>query len=350
MYWYYKYPMLLLLVLLLGGVGYIVWQSRGPDEEERPLPDPQGEEQVADSGNPATPVPDTPVNDRRFADPTDDPGNDVEPSRPDDPPADPQPPVATTLPKVERLLTTARAQLEAGNLETGRELARRALHTEGVVEFDANWYDAAELITKANTAFMNSGAPCSEKVGYTIQPGDNLTTIAIRHNTTVNALKRLNPEMLGGATARIYPGKTLFILQADWSIRVSKEQFLLLLFNGPELFKIYHIAVGRENRTPVGTFEIYNKVVHPDWTHPSGEVIPYGDTANVLGTHWMAIRPTGETDPTLRGFGIHGTWDANSIGTNASLGCVRMRNAEVEELYDFIPMPRGGTGTKVTIE
>jgi lipoprotein-anchoring transpeptidase ErfK/SrfK len=64
----------------------------------------------------------------------------------------------------------------------------------------------------------------------------------------------------------------------------------------------------------------------------------------------MAIRPTGETDPTLRGFGIHGTWDANSIGTNASLGCVRMRNAEVEELYDFIPMPRGGTGTKVTIE
>jgi lipoprotein-anchoring transpeptidase ErfK/SrfK len=64
----------------------------------------------------------------------------------------------------------------------------------------------------------------------------------------------------------------------------------------------------------------------------------------------MAIRPTGTTDPTLRGFGIHGTWDPDSIGTAASLGCVRMRNEEVEELYDFIPLPRNGQGTKVTIE
>jgi lipoprotein-anchoring transpeptidase ErfK/SrfK len=248
------------------------------------------------------------------------------------------------------LLDTAEAQLAAGNLETGRELARRALHSEGVVEFDDTWYEAAELISKANTVFMNSGAPCSEKVGYTIKAGDNLTSIANRFGTTVNALKRLNPEMLGGASSRIYPGKTLFALKCDWSIRVTKDQFLLQLFNGDELFKIYHIAVGRENRTPVGTFEIYNKVLQPDWTHPSGEVIPYGDKRNVLGTHWMAIRPTGTTDPTLRGFGIHGTWDPDSIGTAASLGCVRMRNQEVEELYDFIPLPRNGHGTKVTIE
>ena len=33
------------------------------------------------------------------------------------------------------------------------------------------------------------------------------------------------------------------------------------------------------------------------------------------------------------GAGIHGTDAVNSIGTNASHGCVRMRIPDVEELY-----------------
>ncbi len=354
MYWYYKYPLLIILLLLLFGVGYVVWQSRSEDHDVESV------EQEEEMPPPAVIPPDPPVA-------VTPPASLVTPPPPAIPADDssvpagggdsvvappPVAPVASTAlpPQILRMLDTARNQLEAGNLETGRELARRVLHAAGVVEFDEVWYDAAEIITKADTAFMNSGAPCSDKVSYTIQPGDNLTVIANRLHTTVGALQRMNPEMLGSTTARIYPGKTLFALNCEWSIRVSKSQYVLLLYNGQELFKLYHIAVGRENRTPLGTFEIVNKVLHPDWTHPSGRVIPYGDKNNVLGTHWMALRPTGTTDPNLRGFGIHGTWDPASIGTMASLGCVRMRNDEVAELYDFIPMPTANSTTKVTIE
>lgn len=348
MYWYYKYPLLAILLLLLFGVGYIVWQSRSEDrgvesvqQQDESMPPavipPEPPVAVAPPANPVTPpLPAVP-----------DAGSSVPSVTP--PPVAPAAGTAPS-PQILRMLDTAQAQLAAGNLETGRELARRVLHAAGVVEFDDVWYDAAEIITKANTSFMNSAAPCSDKVGYTIQPGDNLTVIANRLHTTVGALQRMNPEMLGTTTARIYPGKTLFALNCDWSIRVSKSEYVLLLYNGQELFKLYHIAVGRENRTPLGTFEIVNKVLHPDWTHPSGQVIPYGDKRNVLGTHWMALRPTGTTDPNLRGFGIHGTWDPESIGTMASLGCVRMRNDEVAELYDFIPMPTANSTTKVTIE
>ncbi|MDX9981201.1 MAG: LysM domain-containing protein, partial [Lentisphaeria bacterium] len=253
MYWYYKYPLLGLLLLLLFGVGYVIWRSQwsgdaeSPAREETAAAEPAPPEPAPPPATPATPRP---------------------PATPALPPPAvpatsgttaalpvPQPRVAEAPAQVARLLETARNQLTAGNLETGRELARRAMNSEGVVEFDRTWYQGAAIISEANTIFMNSGAPCGDKVGYVIQPGDNLTLIANRLRTTVGALQRMNPEMLAGATARIYPGRTLFALRADWSIRVPKSQHVLLLYNGPDLFKLYHVALGRENRTPVGTFD-----------------------------------------------------------------------------------------------
>ena len=44
------------------------------------------------------------------------------------------------------------------------------------------------------------------------------------------------------------------------------------------------------------------------------------------------------------GYGIHGTTDPVSIGTQATQGCVRMLNNEVEELFDILP-----EGTEVVI-
>ena len=37
-------------------------------------------------------------------------------------------------------------------------------------------------------------------------------------------------------------------------------------------------------------------------------------------------------------YGIHGNSNIDSIGTYASLGCIRMFNKDVEYLYDLIPM------------
>ena len=340
MYWYYKYPLLIVLVALLGGVGYIVWQSSKTLRTGKPVPEPV----VTPADKPVvTPAADP---DEPEVEPLPGPVEPLPIVRDDDPAV-----ASTDLPPlVAKLLAAARSRVNDGKLESGRNIALRALQAAGVAEFSASWYEAAEVISKANSLFMNSAAPCSEKVGYTIRVDDNLTVIANRLGTTVKALQRLNPEMLRGTSNRIYPGKTLFALKGDWSIRVSKSQFALQLLNGDRFFKLYRIAVGRQNRTPVGTFLVSNKVDRPDWTHPSGNVIPYGDKANVLGTHWLAIMPTGATDPNLRGFGIHGTWEPESIGTAASLGCVRMRNADVAELYDFIPLPRAGRGIKVTIE
>jgi lipoprotein-anchoring transpeptidase ErfK/SrfK len=64
-----------------------------------------------------------------------------------------------------------------------------------------------------------------------------------------------------------------------------------------------------------------------DWAGDlAGEVIPPGPE-NPIKARWMGI---------YDGAGIHGTDAVNSIGTNASHGCIRMRIPDVEELYDRV--------------
>ena len=65
----------------------------------------------------------------------------------------------------------------------------------------------------------------------------------------------------------------------------------------------------------------------------SMKTIPYGDPENVLGTRWMGF----ENQPGVMGYGIHGTERPESIGGDESMGCVRMRNREVEELFGVVP-------------
>ena len=86
-------------------------------------------------------------------------------------------------------------------------------------------------------------------------------------------------------------------------------------------------------------------VVHqsnPDWTPPSGGIVKFGDSRNVLGTRWMSFED--KTRPEFKGYGIHGTADRTSIGGETSNGCIRMLNEDVEEVFLLIPR-----GTQIVI-
>jgi lipoprotein-anchoring transpeptidase ErfK/SrfK len=108
-------------------------------------------------------------------------------------------------------------------------------------------------------------------------------------------------------------------------------------------FKRYRVGSGKYGKTPVGTFKVSEKIKNPDWWRPDGSRIPFGEKGNVLGTRWIAISATGDTEP-VRGYGIHGTWENDSVGRSSSQGCLRMHNSEVEELFVYIPL-----GAKLTI-
>jgi lipoprotein-anchoring transpeptidase ErfK/SrfK len=127
-------------------------------------------------------------------------------------------------------------------------------------------------------------------------------------------------------------------------ITIDRAHFRLRLFKRLRISKRYRVAVGRPAYpTPTGLFSITNKQVNPAWTAPNspwagelaGTTTPGGAASNPLRARWMGI---------TNGVGIHGTSQEGSIGSRASHGCIRMRVADVIDLYRRVPV-----GTPVLI-
>ena len=87
--------------------------------------------------------------------------------------------------------------------------------------------------------------------------------------------------------------------------------------------------------------EIRVRQKDPTWWRPGEPAIPPKDPRNILGTRWLGFQETQD----LAGFGIHGTDDPGTIGKESSAGCVRLRNQDIEVLYDFVSY-----GTEVVIQ
>jgi lipoprotein-anchoring transpeptidase ErfK/SrfK len=158
-----------------------------------------------------------------------------------------------------------------------------------------------------------------------------LNKIAREHKTTTELIMKSNNIN----DALIIPGRKIKIWSVPFNILVDKSQNILLLKNNEEIIKTYSVATGENNCTPVGTFKIVNKLSNPTW-FKAGAVVPPQSAENVLGTRWMGFD--------LAGYGIHGTTEPKELGKQVTQGCVRLSNADVEELYSIIPV-----GTEVTI-
>jgi L,D-transpeptidase catalytic domain/Putative peptidoglycan binding domain len=108
----------------------------------------------------------------------------------------------------------------------------------------------------------------------------------------------------------------------------------LFLYRGSEFRRYFRVAVGLpQYPTPLGRFYIATMQRNPWWYPPDAgwaagaSPIPPGP-GNPLGTRWMGL--------SIGGVGIHGTPDAASIGYAASHGCIRMRIADAEALFERV--------------
>ncbi len=109
------------------------------------------------------------------------------------------------------------------------------------------------------------------------------------------------------------------------SIVIKVPARILELHNDGKVYKQYRIAVGQsETPTPIGDWRVIWKA------HRS---------ADLLGTRFLGI------DVPWGGYGIHGTNRPWSIGHFISQGCIRLRNKDIEELFEWVPV-----GTPVRIE
>ena len=195
-------------------------------------------------------------------------------------------------------------------------------------KFPEKQKEIKETLDKLNEDLIFSPKHSSDAIVYTVQAGDVLAKLAKQFNTNHELIMRIN----GKPSSRLNIGEKLKIVSGKTKILVCKSDFTLTLLLNDHYVKQYRVCVGKNDKTPVGTFEVKNKMKEPVWYSPDGGVFPFGHKENILGTRWIGFKDK----PDAIGFGIHGTTLPETIGTASSNGCVRMVNSDVEELYDFV--------------
>jgi lipoprotein-anchoring transpeptidase ErfK/SrfK len=123
----------------------------------------------------------------------------------------------------------------------------------------------------------------------------------------------------------------------------TPDKFLFLVEDGGKALR-YGIGVGRPGFTWSGEKTITAMKKWPDWTPPPEMIarqpgIPHfmaGGIGNPLGARALYLGSTL--------YRIHGSNEPWTIGQNVSSGCIRMRNEDVEDLYNRVHV-----GTKVVI-
>ncbi|WP_373689120.1 L,D-transpeptidase family protein [Clostridium sp. YIM B02551] len=98
-------------------------------------------------------------------------------------------------------------------------------------------------------------------------------------------------------------------------IDLNEERLYLINKDRNTIVKSYIVASGKPNTpSPIGTWK----------------VISMGAWSGGFGTRWIGLNvPWGK-------YGIHGTNNPGSIGSEASHGCIRMFNKDIEELYEKV--------------
>jgi lipoprotein-anchoring transpeptidase ErfK/SrfK len=232
--------------------------------------------------------------------------------------------------KGEALLGLGRLLLAAGDEAGAREQLAAGIRS---VPAGPRAKKAREDLGALNRKAFFAGEAEGWTEEHTVVSGDTISSIATRFHATAALVSAMN----GLKDAVIREGQTLRVPARRFEVLVSKSANTATLLYGGEFFKVYPAGTGKQSCTPAGTFTIATKLVDPPWYTDEG-VIPPDDPRNVLGARWM-----GFNDPYAH-YGIHGTVEPDSVGTQSSEGCVRLLNEDVAELYDFLPY-----GTTVTV-
>jgi L,D-transpeptidase YbiS len=149
------------------------------------------------------------------------------------------------------------------------------------------------------------------------------------------------------------------------SIEVSLAEQLLTLRRGSEPVKAYAASTSKHgagelhgsHRTPRGRHLIRAKIgaaAPPNAVfrgrRPTGEIYSPELALAQPGRDWILTRilwlsgtevgrnRLGDVDTMRRYIYIHGTPDSEPLGVPGSIGCIRMANRDIVELFDLVPV------------
>jgi hypothetical protein len=259
------------------------------------------------------------------------------------------PGAAAPLPAINSA-SSVRTLIEAGDraFAANKLVEARVSYSKALLSPDIARSDAEVLRAKLTTAnddllFSTKVTPGDPLVeSYSVASGDSLERIKKKRDLAIDwrLLARVN-KITNPSSLKV--GQKVKLIRGPFSVIVHKNDFRLDLFAGsPDeqeswlYIRSFRVGLGEGGNTPVGTFVIKTKMVHPDWTNPkTGQHFAAKDPENPIGDYWLGWEGLGESK-VYTGFGLHGTIDPASIGQNKSMGCVRMLADDIAEMYELL--------------
>jgi lipoprotein-anchoring transpeptidase ErfK/SrfK len=261
----------------------------------------------------------------------------------------PAPPLAQSSATAGSQLARGMAMIREGRLVQGRRELSQLLFAEDGQLSPLDAQTVRDTLSSINQQLVFSaevipGDPLAES--YMVQRGEYLSKIAPGYGLPYQFVERINKT----PAERLQAGKAIKVIKGPFHGRVSKSEYRLDIYlndsDGQPIFvRSFPVGLGKTDSTPQGSFivEPGRKVTNPDWRNPrTGEYFGRDDPKNPIGEYWIALRGNEPATESFTGYGLHGTIDPQSIGQQASMGCIRMRKQDVKLVYDMLA---GGQST-----
>lgn len=250
-------------------------------------------------------------------------------------PARPQPaPASAPSRSSNPAIQEALKRYQAGQVLEARHELNRLLHSS-LPEADKDEIRAHLSRIAGETILSRRRLPNDPLVEtYTVQRGDKLVHVARRYDIPHEAIMLVNEIR---DPSRIAEGMKLAVPRGPFHARIYKSRFRLDLYLQDLYLRSFPVGLGVDSGTPTGTWRVKNRQPNPTYYPPASaadrRVIPPNDPRNPLGEYWIGLEGVDGEALGRDGYGIHGTIEPETIGRNASLGCVRMREEDVALLF-----------------
>lgn len=244
-------------------------------------------------------------------------------------------------------IKTLKHQAEENNiLKQGNEDKKEIENTVELLKFNVDGLKltegiSSETVFKVNKFLIEKGyTDTTESYYYDTKTKENIIKYQKENNLVAdgiigrNTYQKINEDIEMNKIS--IPDVNLSfegeVPEGYWMM-INKSNNTLYYLRGQEIINRYPIATGKDPRyTPEGKFTIVTKYKNPSWGGAGRyEPVRGGAPNNPLGKRWMGLSIKGGGT-----YGIHGNSNKGSIGRYASLGCVRMFNEDVENLYELI--------------
>jgi len=248
--------------------------------------------------------------------------------------------------EVGAAIAAARTRLAENDPLGAREDLNLALHLVGRDGPGAGAL-RAELMTLNDDLVFGPRAVDGDGLSrmYVVQAGDALSRIANRlgNGTHWKLIQRVN-RLSSPNTIRV--GQSLKVVTGPFHAVVDRSDYRLDVYHGEPsspgswmYVTSLPVGLGEDGSTPSGRFVVRSsgKLENPAWVNPRNPSERYDgdDPENPIGEFWVGIEGLGD-DAVHTGLGLHGTIEPETIGTQSSMGCVRLGAEDVALVYELL--------------